>query len=210
MTIYRNRDANLPSSESVVQPRIIVRLVHRAHAPLLALVAAFAIVALAAARRSHDPVIIIPASVLDSLNSVWSIANRHWNEISDQNTLTQALGTGKPTQKEYLGCLIGDSDPDTFRVIGLVPAHDMKRFQFAVTGSCDSVPGVIGTFHTHPYRAAPTGEALKEPGLSTQDLMTFMSGTDRALIVVWDVDSLDVALRAADGRVIHPALLLPR
>jgi hypothetical protein len=193
-----------------VQSRIISRLVRRARAPLLAMLAACVIVAVAAARRSRDPVIIIPASVLDSLNSVWSMANRHWNEISDQNMLTQALGTGRPTQREYLGCLIGDSDPDTFRVIGLVPAHDMKRFQFAVTGSCDSVPGVIGTFHTHPYRAAPTGEALKEPGLSKQDLMTFMGGTDRALIVVWDVDSLDVALRTADGRVVHPALLLPR
>jgi len=69
---------------------------------------------------------------------------------------------------------------------------------------------LIGTFHTHPYRAAPTGEALKEPGLSQQDLKTFTGGTDRVLIVVWDVDSLDVALRAADGRVVHPALLLPR
>ena len=190
--------------------RIINRFVHRARAPRLAVLAACVIVAVAASRRSHDPVIIIPASVRDSLNSVWSVANLHWNEIGDQNMLTQALGTGKPTQKEYLGCLIGDSDPDTFRVIGLVPAHDMKRFQFAVTGSCDSVPGVIGTFHTHPYRAAPTGEALKEPGLSNQDLLTFVGGTDRALIVVWDVDSLDVALRTADGRVVHPALLLPR
>ena len=174
------------------------------------MLAAFVTVALAAVRRSPDPVIVIPASVRDSLNSVWSVANVHWNEIADQNMLTQALGTGKPTQKEYLGCLIGDSNADTFHVIGLVPAHDMKRFQFAVTGSCDSVPGVIGTFHTHPYRAAPTGEALKEPGLSKQDLMTFVGGTDRALIVVWDVDSLDVALRRADGRVVHPALLLPR
>lgn len=174
------------------------------------MLAALVIVALAAARRAHDPVIVIPAAVRDSLNNTWSVANRHWNEIGDQNMLTQALGTGKPTQKEYLGCLIGDTDADTFHVIGLVPAHDMKRFQFAVTGSCDSVPGAIGTFHTHPYRAAPTGEALKERGLSSQDLMTFMGGTDRALIVVWDVDSLDVALRSADGRVVHPALLLSR
>jgi hypothetical protein len=193
-----------------VQSRIINRLVQRARAPQLAVLAAFVVVAVAASRRSHDPVIVIAPSVRDSLNSVWSVSNVHWNEIADQNMLTQALGTGRPTQKEYLGCLIGDSDADTFRVIGLVPAHDMKRFQFAVTGSCDSVPGVIGTFHTHPYRAAPTGEALKEPGLSKQDLMTFMGGTDRALIVVWDVDSLDVALRTADGRVVHPALLLPR
>jgi hypothetical protein len=193
-----------------VQSRIINRLVQRARAPQLAVLAAFVVVAVAASRRSHDPVIVIAPSVRDSLNSVWSVSNVHWNEIADQNMLTQALGTGRPTQKEYLGCLIGDSDADTFRVIGLVPAHDMKRFQFAVTGSCDSVPGVIGTFHTHPYRAAPTGEALKEPGLSKQDLLTFMGGTDRALIVVWDVDSLDVALRTADGRVVHPALLLPR
>ena len=178
-------------------------------APWIALAAT---VVVAAAARAHavDPVIVIPPDVRDSLDSVWSQANLHWNEISDQNTLTQALGTGKPTQKEYLGCLIGDADADTFHVIGWVPAHDMKRFQFAVTGSCDSVPGVIGTFHTHPYRADSTGRALKEPGLSAQDLMTFTSGGDRALLVVWDVDSLDVALRATDGRVVHPALLLPR
>ncbi len=165
-----------------------------------------------AARRAHDPVIVIAASVRDSLNSVWAQANKHWDEIADQNMLTQALGTGgRPTQKEYLGCLIGDVNADTFHVIGWVPAHDMKRFQFAVTGSCDSVVGVIGTFHTHPYRAAPTGSApLKEPGLSKQDLMTFMADTDRALIVVWDVDSLDVAIRAADGHVVHPALLTSR
>ena len=174
------------------------------------MLATFLIVAVAATRRAHDPVIIIPAAVRDSLNSVWSQANVHWNEIADQNMLTQALGTGKPTQKEYLGCLLGSSEADTFHVIGLIPAHDMKRFQFAVTGSCDSIPGVIGTFHTHPYRAAPTGEALKEPGLSKQDLMTFMGGTDLALIVIWDVDSVDVALRSTDGHVVHPALLLPR
>jgi len=177
----------------------------------LAALGLLAIFALAAARASHDPVIRIPTSVRDSLNSVWSLANTHWNEISDQNTLTQALGTGKPTQKEYLGCLIGDASADTFRVIGWIPANDMKRFQFAVTGNCDSVPGAIGTFHTHPYRAAPTGDRpLKEPGLSQQDLTTFTGGTDRVLVVVWDVDSLDVALRAADGHVVHPAHLLPR
>jgi len=181
--------------------------------PAIRLIALAAVpfVALAAARVTRDPVIVIPASVRDSLNSIWRQSNMHWNEISDQNTLTQALGTGKPTQKEYLGCLIGSTEADTFRVIGWIPAHDMKRFQFAVTGSCDSVPGAIGTFHTHPYRAAPTGELpLKEPGLSQQDLMTFMGGTDRVLVVVWDVDSLDVALRDASGRVVHPALLAPR
>ena len=177
----------------------------------LSILAAVALVAVAATRIVRDPVIVIPASVRDTLDSVWSQANLHWNEISDQNTLTQALGTGKPTQKEYLGCLIGDTNADTVHVIGWVPAHDMKRFQFAVTGSCDSVAGAIGTFHTHPYRAAPSGDAaLKEPGLSKQDLMTFTTGTDRALVVIWDVDSIDVALRAADGHVVHPATLVPR
>lgn len=180
------------------------------HLASLIALAAVAFVAIAARHRAHDPVIVIAPAVRDSLNNVWSRANLHWNEISDQNMLTQALGTGKPTQKEYLGCLIGDAIADTFHVIGWVPAHDMKRFQFAVTGSCDSIPGAIGTFHTHPYRADSSGQALKEPGLSAQDLMTFTSGADRALIVVWDVDSLDVALRATDGRVVHPALLVPR
>lgn len=175
--------------------------------PLLALLVA---TAAAASRFAHSPVLVVPGTVRDSLNSVWTAANLHWNEIADQNTLTQALGTGKPTQKEYLGCLIGDTDGDTVHVIGWIPAQDMKRFQFAVTGNCDNVPGSIGTFHTHPYRAGPAGEALKEPGLSPQDLGTFSSGTDRVLIVVWDVDSLDVALRASDGRIVHPAPLLPR
>ena len=195
-----------------MQSRIASCFSRVARAPRLVLLIPFVFAVAFAARRIHDPVIVIAPVVRDSLNSTWSQANRHWDEIADQNMLTQALGTGdRPTQKEYLGCLIGDSNADTFHVIGLVPAHDMKRFQFAVTGSCDSVPGVIGTFHTHPYRAAPTGDApLKEPGLSKQDLMTFMGGADRALIVVWDVDSLDVALRSADGRVVHPALLLPR
>jgi hypothetical protein len=175
--------------------------------PLLALLVA---IAAAASRLVRNPVIVVPGTVRDSLNSVWTQANLHWNEIADQNTLTQALGTGKPTQKEYLGCLIGDTDGDTVHVIGWIPAQDMKRFQFAVTGNCDNVPGSIGTFHTHPYRAGPAGEALKEPGLSSQDLSTFSGGTDRVLIVVWDVDSLDVALRASDGRIVHPAPLLPR
>ncbi len=173
----------------------------------LPLFALLVVVATAATRVSRDPVIVVPSIVRDSLNSIWTQANVHWNEIADQNMLTQALGTGKPTQKEYLGCLIGDTNGDTFHVIGWIPAHDMKRFQFAVTGSCDSVPGAIGTFHTHPYRASPTGDALKEPGLSKQDLTTFASGNDRVLIVVWDVDSLDVALRSADGRIVHPAVL---
>ncbi|MEP7087128.1 MAG: hypothetical protein ABI884_07320 [Gemmatimonadota bacterium] len=195
-----------------MQSRITSRSARFARAPRLALLLTFVVAADLAARRAHDPIIVIAPAVRDSLNSTWSQANRHWDEIADQNMLTQALGTGgRPTQKEYLGCLIGDSNADTFHVIGIVPAHDMKRFQFAVTGSCDSTPGVIGTFHTHPYRAAPAGSApLKEPGLSKQDLMTFMGGTDRALIVVWDVDSLDVALRSSDGRVVHPALLLTR
>lgn len=175
---------------------------------IAAILATVAVIA-AAAGRTADPILVVPPTVRDSLNHVWAAANVHWNEIADQNMLTQALGTGKPTQHEYLGCLIGVTAGDTLRVTSWTPARDMKRFQFAVTGSCDSVPGVIGTFHTHPYRAAPSGEALKEPGLSTQDLTTFAAGTDRALIVVWDVDSLDVALRASDGRVVHPAVLLP-
>ncbi len=158
--------------------------------------------------RADTPVAIaIVSDVRDSMNAIWRRGNEHWNELSDQNTLTQMLGTGKPTQREYLGCLHGRIDGDTLRITGWAPARDMKQLQFAVTGTCDSVPDLVGTFHTHPYRADSVGRALKEPGASAQDLATFAAGRDRALVVVWDVDSADAALRTANGVVVHPASL---
>src|SRR2546426_5877705 len=53
-------------------------------------------------------VVILPADLRGLMSALWVENNRHWDELADQNTLTQLLGTGKPTQREYLGCLVGD------------------------------------------------------------------------------------------------------
>lgn len=167
-------------------------------------------IALAAFRPSsvatlpHASAILLSGYVRDSMNAIWLRSNQHWNELADENTLTQLLGTGKPTQHEYLGCMQGGFTGDTLVVTGTVPAHHMKQLQFAVTGDCDGVPGFVGTWHTHPYRAGPNGRALKERGLSAQDLVTFTDGHDPAVLVVWDVDSIDAAARMANGTIVHP------
>jgi hypothetical protein len=155
-------------------------------------------------------VLILAPAVRDSINAIFLRFNAHWNELAETNTLTQMLGTGPPTQREYLGCLVGHASGDTVWVTSWAHARNLKQFQFAVTGSCDSVADMVGTWHTHPYRAAPDGHALKEPGLSPHDLMTFAGGADRAVIAAWDVDSIDAAIRAADRTVLHPATVLVR
>jgi len=155
-------------------------------------------------------VVSLPAAVRGVMSDLWSVNNRHWDEVADQNTLTQLLGTGKPTQHEYLGCLVGAVVGDTLFVRELVTASNLRQMQFAVTGDCDSVAHVVGTFHTHPYHADPTGHPVKERGLSSLDLRTFAASRDLVAIVMWDRDSIDVATKGADGSVRHPApLALP-
>jgi hypothetical protein len=153
-------------------------------------------------------VLVLAPAVRDSINAIFVRFNAHWNELGETNTLTQMLGTGRPTQLEYLGCLVGRASGDTVWVTTWAHARDLKQLQFAVTGSCDSVPNMVGAWHTHPYRAAPDGHALKEPGLSAHDLTTFANGADRAVIAAWDVDSVDAAVRGADGAITHPAIVV--
>lgn len=166
----------------------------------------------AAGRMERSPVVVLPAVVRDSINVIFLRNNAHWNELADVNTLTQMLGTGKPTQKEYLGCLIGHSSAsgDTVYVTDWTPALGMRQLQFAVTGHCEQVVGLVGTWHTHPYRADSTGHALKEPVLSAGDMTTFAAGHDRVVMAVWDVDSIDAAVRDGDGAVQHPAAVVVR
>lgn len=154
--------------------------------------------------------VVLPTGLRDSMAAVWSENNKHWDELGDQNFLTQALGTGKPTQHEYLGCLVGSVQDDTLWVRALRPAANLRQLQFAVAGDCDHIENVVGTWHTHPYRAAFTGTPIKERGLSDQDLQTFSAASDLVSIVVWDRDSLDVAAKAPDGSVVHPAPLIVR
>ncbi|HYT71742.1 MAG TPA: hypothetical protein VEK78_10195 [Gemmatimonadales bacterium] len=156
-------------------------------------------------------VIVLPAGLRGMMSAVWIQHNRHWDELSDENTLTQLLGSGRPTQREYLGCLQGDVARDTLWVRRLVAAAHLKQLQFAVAGDCDAVDQFVGTWHTHPYRADQAGRALKERGLSPMDLATFEAAwRDLVTFVMWDLDSVDVAAKAADGSVRHPASLAVR
>ena len=149
-------------------------------------------------------VIVLPATIRGMMSAVWIENNRHWDELAGENTLTQLLGTGKPTQREYLGCLAGDVTRDTLWVRRLITAANLKQLQFAVAGSCDDVDQLVGTFHTHPYRADSGGRPVKERGLSPMDLATFAATRDQVAMVMWDLDSLDVAAKAVDGSVRHP------
>ena len=155
-------------------------------------------------------VVVLSTGLRGLMSALWVENNRHWDEVADQNTLTQLLGTGKPTQREYLGCLMGDLSGDTLFVRQLVHANHLKQLQFAVAGDCDEVERLVGTFHTHPYRADSAGRAVKERGLSTMDLETFAAAPDLVTMVMWDLDSLDVATKAVDGSVRHPATVRVR
>ena len=155
-------------------------------------------------------VIVLPPGLRGMMSAVWIQNNRHWDELAGQNTLTQLLGTGRPTQREYLGCLAGEVANDTLWVRELQSAADLKQLQFAVAGNCDQVDRLVGTWHTHPYRAGPDGRALKERGLSALDLETFAAARDLITLVMWDMDSIDVAAKAPDGSVRHPVPLSPR
>ncbi|MGH7538217.1 MAG: hypothetical protein ACREMF_06260 [Gemmatimonadales bacterium] len=156
-------------------------------------------------------VVVLPDTMRAAMSAIWVEHNRHWDELADVNTLTQLLGTGKPTQREYLGCLAGVVAWDTLWVHELRTAADLKQLQFAVTGSCDHVDHFVGTWHTHPYRADSIGHPIKERGLSALDLSTFAAAArDLVTIVMWDADSLDMGAKAADGTVRHPVRFVVR
>jgi len=164
----------------------------------------------AATRPASTPTVVVTREVVQAFDSIFRESNEHWNELAEESQLAQMLGTGKPTQLEYMGCLRGRAAGDTVWVDATTPARGMIRFQFAVTGSCDHVQDLVGTWHTHPYRAAPDGHAIKERHLSAKDLSTFARGADRAVLAVWDVDSIDAAVRTMNGTIRHPSKLVVR
>ncbi len=158
----------------------------------------------------RGPVVILSVAARDAMNAAFERGNEHWNELADLNTMERMLGTIRPTQREYLGCLQGRVRGDVVRIDAWVPARDMKQLQLAVTGSCDTVPGLVGTWHTHPYRADIQNLPIKERKLSRQDLATFGASAFRVTLVMWDQDSVDAALRTAGGAVSHPARVFVR
>jgi hypothetical protein len=158
----------------------------------------------------HGPVVLLARAARDSMNAAFARSNEHWNELADLNTMERMLGTIRPTQREYLGCLQGQVNGEAVEIDGWVPARDMKQLQLAVAGSCDSVPRLVGTWHTHPFRADLQNLPVKERRLSTQDLQTFGGSRFGATLVMWDHDSIDAALRTGAGATLHPARVVVR
>jgi hypothetical protein len=161
-------------------------------------------------RSTSAPMVVLTSEVRAAMDSIFRDSNQHWDELVEESQLAQMLGTGKPTQLEYMGCLTGHVMGDSVWVDGTTPARDMKRFQFAVTGECDHVAGLVGTWHTHPYRAALDGRAIKTRELSTTDLATFAAGADRAVLGAGDSDSIPDGGRPVKGAARHPAGLVLR
>ncbi|HZE76828.1 MAG TPA: hypothetical protein VE091_16070 [Gemmatimonadales bacterium] len=183
----------------------VLRRMGEEYALLIALALALAL--FGGAPGPSAPEIVLTAAVRDSMSAIFRTFNQHWNELGDLNTLERMLGTVRPTQREYLGCLQGRIHDGSVRIDGWVPARDMKQLQLAVTGDCDGVPRLVGTWHTHPYHADLRNRPIKERSLSVQDLATFRQSRQDVMLILWDVDSVDAALRRADGTVGHPAAL---
>jgi hypothetical protein len=156
---------------------------------------------------SLPPVVVIDRSVRDSMSAVFRKFNQHWDELGDLNTLERMLGTVRPTQLEYLGCLQGAASRDTVLIQSWQPAGDMKQLPLAVGGNCDSVPHLVGTWHTHPYRANAENLPIKERSLSAQDLETFLASGLAVTLVMWDADSVDAAAKAGRA-LVHPARVI--
>ncbi len=159
--------------------------------------------------KERPATVVLAQSARDSMGSVFRRYNQHWDELADLTTLERMLGTVRPTQLEYLGCLQGTVDQDTVRIESWIPAANMKQLPLAVDGNCDQVPRLIGTWHTHPFRADLQNRAVKERTLSPQDLATFGASDLRVTMVMWDVDSLDAAVMA-QSEVRHPATVVTR
>jgi len=178
--------------------------------PLLLCLALAAGVPLAARRPGPATIVVVERPVLDSMSAIWTSGNANWDQLADLNWMERSLGTVRATQREYLGCLQGELRGDSAIVRGFVPARNMKRLMLAVTGDCSGVAGYLGTFHTHPYLADTQNRATKQRFLAPQDLMSFRDSEDRLALVVWDVDSLDAAIRVSDDSILHPALVVVR
>jgi hypothetical protein len=164
-------------------------------------------VAWAGARRA-DPVVLIAQGARDSMTAAFARFNAHWDEQADLNQMERMLGTVRPIAREYLGCLQGERRGDTVFVQQWTQARHLRQLPLAVTGDCDSIPRLLGTWHTHPFRPDSLNRAIKERSLSKQDLRTLDEARDYALaLVMWDADSIDAAIRGLDGRVIHPAVV---
>jgi hypothetical protein len=164
----------------------------------------------AAAQEPDRPftVVVLPTAIRDSMAAIWTETNRNWDWVSTLNTPGELMSAA-PTRR-YLGCLTGSAIGDTLWVSHLIPATGVKQRESGITGDCSNVVGLIGTWHTHPYRAGFQRRAIKERGLSGLDFKAFAAAADLVTIVMWDADSLDLATKGPAGRVQHPTPYIVR
>lgn len=171
-------------------------------------ITALALAGAALARPPHaepGPVLVLDARARDAMSSAFLRFNAHWDEQADLNQMERMLGTVRPVAREYLGCLQGERRGDTVVVTSWVEARHLRQLPQAVTGDCDGVPGLIGSWHTHPFRPDSANRPIKERALSAQDLRTLeTSPAFAAVLVMWDADSVDAAVRDRSGAVVHP------
>ena len=167
-------------------------------------IAALFVWSLAAAQEPlrSATVVVLPREIRDSMSATWSASNLNWDWVPAPST--PSAMASRPT-RTYLGCLTGHAAGDTLWVTQLVPAANVRRREFSVTGDCSHVADVVGTWHTHPYRPGYEGRVVKERGLSGLDFKAFAAGGYPVTIVVWDTDSLDLAIKAPQGGLRHPA-----
>lgn len=164
---------------------------------------------LSSAAAGQEPVrpltvVVLPAAIRDSMSVIWTENNRHWDEAPETNGRMWMAPVARPTELRYMGCLTGHLTGDTLWVTHLVQAAGLAQHQLSVSGDCSKVPELIGTWRTHPYRAGFKGRVIKERGLSGRELKKFTAGGELVVIAMWDVDSIDLAMKAPDGAR-HPA-----
>jgi hypothetical protein len=172
------------------------------------LIAALTTTATAAAGAPHAAhyfsfsVVTIAEPVRDSMNAVFLHSTLGWRKYPDINPIN--FGMGSPIWREAMRCLHGVTARDTLWITDWSTPHETRALASAVTGECDSAPDLVGTWHTHPWRADSLSRPVKIRGLSVGDLKAFDASADRIQIVQWDRDSLSAAGRGFNGAVHYP------
>lgn len=182
-----------------------IRAIHRRLLLLGVAVLLFSAFHPSAASSRAAGVVRLDLAARDSMTRIFLRFNAGWDQQADLNTMERMLGTVRPGALEYLGCLAGEVRGDTVHITHLIGARRLRQLPQAVTGRCDSIPGVVGTWHTHPFHPDTLNRALKSRVLSERDLQSLQESPWRVQLMMWDADSLDAALRSDAGAVEHPA-----
>ena len=152
-------------------------------------------------------VIAVAESVRDSMNVVFLHSTLDWRRYASANNPVN-FGMGSPIWREAMRCLHGRVSTDTLWITGWSTPQRVRAFASAVTGDCSDVADLVGTWHTHPWRADSLAQPVKTRGLSPGDLRSFRDGADRIALVQWDRDSVTAAARSFNGSLRYPVELV--